>query len=648
MSGKPNKKPADANKARNEYMESLALQSKINDVNLQANVAYKKNGTIPAISQMADTRSIEEKMKDVEGLKAGIIKDLSPIGEPTFISQVIDKVMSSNLNVDNKLIRYMAQNAPKLVETLQAKYKYGIVGDINDVEQLVNFINALYVNTKNTLQSVRGYANSTTSNLSRSDILSSNDMDKIIRELEDFNKRLVVTGYGYDPQISDRMHALIIRINRIKVVIPSSNELQVLISSLDDNSINNPFSSASDLQELFNMLEYLPKVGTIQTLLDGLQKSLKNRNNLFYQYLEKLENEFNTFYHESDFNALENIFRVYIQPLRQGVIQRNKDIIRNEVNQKANQENLERDAQNVMIVNPQNNAVWTRDANFGVQTIGQQAPIGNVPIPPQGINPLNVPPVVNLGNPLQLFQNSIRQDWALLNGNERQQVRRAINQLTGQVPLDADDAVNLLTPHYINGTYVAQQFGINPNAGQNPFGGFGLHSKRRVGRPRGSGLPKPPPIKVQNYVGFGINEVSKRNLEKGILSVRRNTRSNIADMPSRHISEKLQRVVKTIMGGGIADIKDLNTLDSDEKDYLYKLISKSNLQDRVSVQAPSKDNEEKDIHSFEVMKGEIMAGNDSKELVKKFKLLVVKLTKQGLLPKSESSELLQTLVELGY
>jgi hypothetical protein len=57
---------------------------------------------------------------------------------------------------------------------------------------------------------------------------------------------------------------------------------------------------------------------------------------------------------------------------------------------------------------------------------------------------------------------------------------------------------------------------------------------------------------------------------------------------------------------------------------------------------------EKDIHNFEVMKGEIMAGNDSIDMIKKFKLLILKLSKNGSLPKNDVHEILQELIVLGY
>jgi hypothetical protein len=53
-------------------------------------------------------------------------------------------------------------------------------------------------------------------------------------------------------------------------------------------------------------------------------------------------------------------------------------------------------------------------------------------------------------------------------------------------------------------------------------------------------------------------------------------------------------------------------------------------------------------HRFEVLKGEIMAGNDSPELTKEFKILILKLSEEGLLPKGEVRGLLLDLLRLGH
>jgi hypothetical protein len=178
--------------------------------------------------------------------------------------------------------------------------------------------------------------------------------------------------------------------------------------------------------------------------------------------------------------------------------------------------------------------------------------------------------------------------------------------------------------------------------------GFGI-SKKRVGRPRGSGIVKvKPPPKPANYIGFGINEIHQIKLNDGILKIRRNTKSNYMDMPARRISKNLQGVIKTMIGGGMPKYEELGKLDEDEKEYLHKIVSRSNMMDKLSIPAPSKDQQEKDIHQFEIMKGQIMSGNDSKEMVRKFKLLTRKLSKQGLLPKADVEDINDILTDLGY
>jgi hypothetical protein len=119
-------------------------------------------------------------------------------------------------------------------------------------------------------------------------------------------------------------------------------------------------------------------------------------------------------------------------------------------------------------------------------------------------------------------------------------------------------------------------------------------------------------------------------------------------MPSKHITKNLQKIIKSIIGGGVPGYNDLGSLDDEEKDYLQKIVSRSNLQDRLSVPAPSKDQMEKDIHTFEVLKGQILSGNDNVDLVKKFKLLVRKLQKSNMLAKSDVDDIIETLQDLGY
>jgi hypothetical protein len=85
-----------------------------------------------------------------------------------------------------------------------------------------------------------------------------------------------------------------------------------------------------------------------------------------------------------------------------------------------------------------------------------------------------------------------------------------------------------------------------------------------------------------------------------------------------------------------------------ERNYLHHLTSRANLIDRLNIPAPDKKKDEQDINQFEIMKGQIMAGNDSSKLHKDFKLLIIKLIGKKLLPKRQATDLLLELATLGY
>jgi hypothetical protein len=114
------------------------------------------------------------------------------------------------------------------------------------------------------------------------------------------------------------------------------------------------------------------------------------------------------------------------------------------------------------------------------------------------------------------------------------------------------------------------------------------------------------------------------------------------------MSQPLTKIIKTIIGNGMVVKEDFSNLTEDEKKYLHNLSKKADLPSKLEIPAPSKEEDEKDIHMFNVYKGEIMAGNDSKELIKKFKILILKLSKTGTLPKNQVSEIMTELLEMGY
>jgi len=193
--------------------------------------------------------------------------------------------------------------------------------------------------------------------------------------------------------------------------------------------------------------------------------------------------------------------------------------------------------------------------------------------------------------------------------------------------------------------------------------GHGITMKK--GRSRGNGIAKPQkPYKdtikenaaydkgiteSPRFVKFGRYLINNHKLNKeDTLSLRVPSGGSLPDFPPKRLSPSLSKVIKVMIGGGVPSYNELSKLSEPEKSYLHAVASKSNILDKFSIPTPSKDSYEKDIHAFEVMKGEILAGNDNKDLIKKFKLHIIKLSRMGTLPKKEVNEIMEDLLSLGY
>jgi len=189
---------------------------------------------------------------------------------------------------------------------------------------------------------------------------------------------------------------------------------------------------------------------------------------------------------------------------------------------------------------------------------------------------------------------------------------------------------------------------------QGQQGGNGI-----AGRIKGKGLKLPKKVSKnadysqgimpqKKYVPLGRYFIDYRRLGDNIIALKRGNGVNVAGFPVIRTSKEVGDVLRTIVGGGQPHYNQLEKLSPDEKQYIHKLAKYSNIIDRINIPTPNKTDDEKDVHEFEVAKGEILNGNDSHELVKKFKLMIMKLMNKGLLPRNQAKELLMDLASLGY
>jgi len=653
MSGQPVNTDSDAIKFRNEYMDNLNLETQIQDMNFQANKIYIQSGQLPPQAQMPDTRSTAEKLKDIELLKKTIIEDLRPIAEPAFALEIYNRVEQHALNVEGGFLRWLAQNGEEIAKQLSKKYKFGIAGDINDAEIIVQYIASAYSTIRHSAQSIKSFMSSSSGigKQSSNAVLSVNDIDPLIITLQDFKKRLIIFGKK-NPQVSEQMSVLVDSLTKLKRSLPTTEELRQLMEHIDD-PIFMITRESRNLTLVFDILKALPPLQTINTLLYNAERAIDNQDmQSFNLNINQIINLFGFVFEPQNIDALYIFMREFKEPAeRQLRYERTIESkqLRNEIRQQTEQERDLSKADKVYVVNPITDPVNTFDSGNPRMELRARQPRREFITPDtRNLRSMNIMEILHQmqGMTDQAIQQNfdvVRETFQRIDANpaynsdiENTVGFNALQQNPEMVRQIAQLIIQrLIPPGLPNSVSSASDFGIT---------GRGI--KQRKGRPRGGSIVPVP--KKPAFVGFGINEIDQLKLDKNILSIRRNTRSKIKGMGNKHISEPMKRIIKNFIGGSVPSYNDLSSLDNEEKEYLNKIVEHSDLKDRLSVPAPSKDQREKDFHSFEVMKGEILAGNDSKELIKKFKLLMIKLSRQNLLPKSEVQELMEELVELGY
>ena len=114
------------------------------------------------------------------------------------------------------------------------------------------------------------------------------------------------------------------------------------------------------------------------------------------------------------------------------------------------------------------------------------------------------------------------------------------------------------------------------------------------------------------------------------------------------MSKDLGEVVRTIVKNEHPSYNQIDKLTKEEKDYLHKIAKSSNILDRLHIPSPTKEEDDQDINQFEILKGELLCGNDGSETIKKFKVLVMRMMNKGLLPKGQAKEILVDLATMGY
>lgn len=147
------------------------------------------------------------------------------------------------------------------------------------------------------------------------------------------------------------------------------------------------------------------------------------------------------------------------------------------------------------------------------------------------------------------------------------------------------------------------------------------------------------------YKSFGKYVINQHKLSNNILMIRSISGAVVPKIPTQSITSELCKILISITHNSTPNFEDINKLSDDDKNLLHKILQEAHITS-ISIPSPDKTKYEQDYHKFLILKGEILAGNNSKIVIGDLKRLIIKLLKNDMLPRKEANESLYELAIL--
>lgn len=633
MSGQPNQTPLDADKFRQAYMSNLNLRIALDDKNLQANKTYNRTGQLPV--EPSDFRTTAEKLADVLTLRKEVRSQLGKIADGTNANKISVELTPA------ELVFYYQQSGI-VNKLINERYSKGVIADI-----FIPFLQKYMADTIANKGVSSGLQQSSGPNL----LLSGENIARGLASQPDYIG-LLESYYDTGIDIRDSIREAI-------EILPPINLFQ-MINSVDDE--NERFTL---LEEANNYLKDLPSKSEISSKIREVQRLKNIRSSSGKTDLLSAETErviqLITPSRDTQIqkqNILQAIDRAdVIEPLRAEELSatpigRAQDIFSRAFGKELSPKKLPYPpisvpflvkqidtAGNLSIIDNLN-----RDEIFGIiqhldRSVLQNKNDNDKPFYMTGINGV-------IGVPVAKFKElglKKRQDLILgLSPEKKALFMKAIkNAVEYDKTQISDVAQDMFDPF--------EGKGMKNNLYMTGNGIAVNYKTKRYDAIKSTDIDKSMGFeKTPRYIPFGRYFINKNRLNDSVVSIRRPSGGSIVEFPSVKISSNLSNVLKKIVGRGVPVFEDLEALTDEEKAYLHKLAKESQIIDRLSIPAPKKDDIDKDLNRFEILKGQITSGNDNKELIKEFKMLIMKLTNIKIIPKIQARDILFDLTSMGF
>ena len=162
----------------------------------------------------------------------------------------------------------------------------------------------------------------------------------------------------------------------------------------------------------------------------------------------------------------------------------------------------------------------------------------------------------------------------------------------------------------------------------------------------GYGIQFPVYKNQDEYITIGKYKAHKTKLIGGKLQMRSNNNNQIHNLKSQNITKNIRDILLKLNKNEIINFSDVDKLNTEEKDQLYMIGKKLHITQLFDIPSTLKSQEDKLKDEFILLRGSLLAGNNNPDLLRKFKIVLLKMKNNKLISLQEYNEVLNILLEM--
>jgi len=162
----------------------------------------------------------------------------------------------------------------------------------------------------------------------------------------------------------------------------------------------------------------------------------------------------------------------------------------------------------------------------------------------------------------------------------------------------------------------------------------------------GYGIQFPVSKNQDEYISIGKYKAHKTKLMGGKLQMRSNNNNQIHNLKSQNITKNIRDILLKLNKDETINFSDVDKLNTEEKDQLYMIGKQLHITQLFDIPSTLKSQEDKLKDEFILLRGSLIAGNNNPDLLRKFKIVLLKMKNKKLISLQEYNEVLNILLEM--